>query len=76
MTWILQIIQLVSQLAPSVSKGVRDIIDAAHQNKEMTDEEHAALVAELHRKQTEDPAWQPSPEYLASHPQPTTTPTA
>lgn len=58
-----QIIPLIVQNVPILVDKVKAIIDAAHQNKELSDDEHAQLMAAFVVKAQTDPAWQPSPDY-------------
>lgn len=63
MALALQIIGLVSTNAPILLGLIQKLVDNAHQNKEMTDEEHATLIAAIQHRAVTDPAWRPSPDY-------------
>lgn len=57
------IIGIITTNAPILINLVKGAVDTAHQNKEMTDEEHAAFVAMIIKRAQTDPAWAPSPDY-------------
>lgn len=56
------LIPFLTSNVPIVVKEIRAYIDNAHQNKELTDEEHASLVALFIQTAQTDPAWRPSTE--------------
>lgn len=58
-----QIIGLIATNAPILLNLVRGVVDTAHQNQELTDAEHAELIAEIIKRSQTDPAWAPSPDY-------------
>lgn len=58
---LLQIIPLIVSSAPHLINEVKAIINNAKQNKELTDEEHAALIAAFILEVQTDPAWKIEP---------------
>ena len=57
------IIPLIVQNVPVLVDKIKSMIDTAHQNKELTDEEHSQLIAAFIAEVQTDPAWQPSPDF-------------
>ena len=60
MNILLQLIPFLTANVPIVIKEVKALIDNAHQNKELTDEEHALLMSRFILTAQTDPAWRPS----------------
>lgn len=58
---LLQLIPLIVSSAPHIVDSVKTIINNAKQNKELTDEEHAALIAAFVLEVQTDPAWKIEP---------------
>jgi hypothetical protein len=61
---LLQIIPLIVSNVPILVDKVKEIINTAHQNSELSDAEHAALMAAFVQTAQTDPAWKPSPDYV------------
>ena len=54
------LIPLIVQNVPILVDKVKELINTAHQNKELTDEEHSQLIAAFVGKAQNDPAWVPT----------------
>ena len=57
---LLSLIPVIVKDFPILIDTVRSLINTAHQNSELTDEDHAKLMAAFIKKAQEDPAWKPT----------------